>query len=90
MCAQAVAIVKAGCKFDYDKIQGHEGDNGIIFFTFFFLQLFQLLVPKEKLDRSPVILEVTAGRTTGGQQSPYSEDYSQPLSNSIKPLMGYS
>ncbi|XP_064501717.1 peptide chain release factor 1, mitochondrial isoform X2 [Pseudopipra pipra] len=29
-------------------------------------KLFQLLVPKEKYDRSPVILEVTAGRTTGG------------------------
>ncbi|XP_075278705.1 peptide chain release factor 1, mitochondrial [Opisthocomus hoazin] len=29
-------------------------------------QLFQLLVPKEKYDRSHVILEVTAGRTTGG------------------------
>ncbi|XP_009078711.1 PREDICTED: peptide chain release factor 1, mitochondrial isoform X2 [Acanthisitta chloris] len=30
-------------------------------------KLFQLLVPKEKYDRSPVILEVTAGRTTGGE-----------------------
>ncbi|NXL35377.1 RF1M factor, partial [Glaucidium brasilianum] len=29
-------------------------------------KLFQLLVPKEKYDRSHVILEVTAGRTTGG------------------------
>ncbi|XP_030331851.1 peptide chain release factor 1, mitochondrial isoform X3 [Strigops habroptila] len=29
-------------------------------------QLFQLLVPKEKYDKSHVILEVTAGRTTGG------------------------
>ncbi|XP_074715682.1 peptide chain release factor 1, mitochondrial isoform X4 [Strix uralensis] len=29
-------------------------------------QLFQFLVPKEKYDRSHVILEVTAGRTTGG------------------------
>ncbi|KAF4787811.1 Peptide chain release factor 1, mitochondrial [Turdus rufiventris] len=29
-------------------------------------KLFQLLVPKEKYDGSPVILEVTAGRTTGG------------------------
>ncbi|XP_012425285.5 peptide chain release factor 1, mitochondrial isoform X2 [Taeniopygia guttata] len=29
-------------------------------------KLFQLLVPKEKYDRSSVILEVTAGRTTGG------------------------
>ncbi|NXC15192.1 RF1M factor, partial [Corythaeola cristata] len=29
-------------------------------------KLFQLLVPKEKYDRSPVVLEVTAGRTTGG------------------------
>ncbi|XP_030912684.1 peptide chain release factor 1, mitochondrial isoform X1 [Geospiza fortis] len=51
-------------------------------------KLFQLLVPKEKYDTSPVILEVTAGRTTGGQQSPYSEDYFQPPPNSIKLLMG--
>ncbi|OXB79806.1 UNVERIFIED_CONTAM: hypothetical protein H355_000968 [Colinus virginianus] len=29
-------------------------------------KLFQLLVPKEKFDKSHVILEVTAGRTTGG------------------------
>ncbi|XP_021230644.1 peptide chain release factor 1, mitochondrial isoform X2 [Numida meleagris] len=29
-------------------------------------KLFQLLVPKEKYDKSHVILEVTAGRTTGG------------------------
>ncbi|KAM6146892.1 LOW QUALITY PROTEIN: peptide chain release factor 1, mitochondrial [Phoenicopterus ruber ruber] len=29
-------------------------------------ELFQLLMPKEKYDRSHVILEVTAGRTTGG------------------------
>ncbi|NXA12370.1 RF1M factor, partial [Sapayoa aenigma] len=29
-------------------------------------KLFRLLVPQEKYDRSPVILEVTAGRTTGG------------------------
>ncbi|KAM9247077.1 peptide chain release factor 1, mitochondrial isoform 2-T2 [Leptosomus discolor] len=29
-------------------------------------KLFQLLLPKEKYDRSHVILEVTAGRTTGG------------------------
>ncbi|XP_057265682.1 peptide chain release factor 1, mitochondrial isoform X1 [Pezoporus wallicus] len=29
-------------------------------------KLFQLLVPKEKYDKSDVILEVTAGRTTGG------------------------
>ncbi|XP_054239398.1 peptide chain release factor 1, mitochondrial isoform X2 [Indicator indicator] len=29
-------------------------------------KLFQLLVPKEKYDRSHVVLEVTAGRTTGG------------------------
>ncbi|NXX19771.1 RF1M factor, partial [Podargus strigoides] len=29
-------------------------------------KLFQLLVPKKKYDRSHVILEVTAGRTTGG------------------------
>ncbi|XP_054046360.1 peptide chain release factor 1, mitochondrial isoform X3 [Rissa tridactyla] len=36
-------------------------------------KLFQLLVPKEKYDRSHVILEVTAGRTTGGQQSSYSK-----------------
>lgn len=60
------------------------------FFFFFPFQLFQLLVPKEKYDRSHVILEVTAGRTTGGQQSPHSNDYFKPPSNFIKPLMGYS
>ncbi|XP_050189062.1 peptide chain release factor 1, mitochondrial isoform X1 [Myiozetetes cayanensis] len=51
-------------------------------------KLFQLLVPKDKYDGSPVILEVTAGRTTGGQQSPYSEDCFKPPSNFIEPLMG--
>lgn len=60
-------------------------------FGFFFsFQLFQLLVPKEKYDRSHVVLEVTAGRTTGGQQTSCSKDYFKPLSNFIKPLMGYS
>ncbi|XP_035757998.1 peptide chain release factor 1, mitochondrial isoform X3 [Egretta garzetta] len=51
-------------------------------------KLFQLLVPKEKHDRSHAILEVTAGRTTGGQQSPHSKDYFKPPSNFIKPLTG--
>lgn len=37
----------------------------LIFFLPF--QLFQSLVPKEKYDKNDVILEVTSGRTTGGQ-----------------------
>lgn len=61
------------------------------FSSFFFpFQLFQLLVPKEKYDRSPVILEVTAGRTTGGQHSPHSKEYFRHPSNFIKPLTCYS
>lgn len=79
LCRLAVNLIKRRSRVMKEIIE---------FFIFF--QLFQLLVPKEKYDGSPVILEVTAGRTTGGQQSPYSEDYFQPPSNSIKPLMGYS
>lgn len=57
-----------------------------LFFFFFSFQLFQLLVPKEKYDKSHVILEVTAGRTTGGQQNLRSKDYSKPPSKFLRLL----